>query len=109
MRFHPASYGLALVGAAVILAFQIPKILEHRAWAGGSDQTLGHVDQVINGRKITEVNYSYEVNGKKFTGGVTGGDFIEGTPEMVTYAKNDPSVSTILPREIDKLYITACI
>jgi hypothetical protein len=108
MRFHPASYGLALVGAAVVLAFQIGPIRNHAAWQHGTASVLGHVDNLSIGPKVTEVDYSYEVNGKHYTGENFGKVLIQG-PQEVTYTLENPAVSSIQPEEVGRLYTTACI
>ena len=109
MRFQPAAHGLAVLVAAVILPFQIPRILANRDWAAGTARTMGHIDKMIIGPRISEVRYSYKVNGKRYTGSDTGEVFLEGTPEWVTYAKSKPAVATLMPDQMGGIYVVSWI
>jgi hypothetical protein len=95
---------------AVAGGFQVPTLLQHAAWAGERATVMGHIDRIVIGRKIMETFYSYSVDGRDYTGEVVDANgFVEGTPETVTYAKSNPGVSTIVPSEIEKLYVTSVV
>jgi hypothetical protein len=110
LKINPQWHFLAFVAAAVVVGLRAGAILEHGAWAGGSETVTGRIDDIQASRKIRVVRYSYQVDGKPYTGEITDRNaFIENVPATVTYAKSNPAVSTLQPEKIESIYITSLI
>jgi len=108
-RFEPAWYGLAVVLAAIVLFLRVPDILTARALSSGTSSVMGKIEDIQQTRGRTPlavIRYSYEVDGKPFTGEVSmrrSKWSVEGMPVNVTYAQSNPAKSTVIPEEIQSI------
>jgi len=105
---------VSLILLVVVVAFRMGTILEHTAWSGGKETTMGHMDDVqrsfVNKRYMYTMKYSYSVDGKPYSGEfIDAREFPAYGPVDVTFAKSNPAVSTILPGEIDSKFRTSII
>jgi hypothetical protein len=110
LKIDPQWHLLALIAAAVVVGLRAGTILEHQAWSGGRSTVMGHIEDIAASRRIRIVRYSYDVDGKPYKGEITDRNaYMEGMPAMVTYAKNNPAVSTLQPEKIESLYINSVV
>jgi len=105
---------LALLLLGVVLIFRGPSILQHQAWSGGKATTPGRIDRSamsrVKARDYYTIEYSYEVAGRRHTGELVTTTNMGGPGSTtVTYAKSDPSVSTLQPEKVDSIYRVSVI
>ena len=102
------SYWLALLLIVVVCGFAYDRIATHSAWVGGTATVMGFIDRVDNSTKARVIHYSYDVGGRHYRGDETSWtEFDDYGPVTVTYAKSDPSVSSILPATVQSKYVTS--
>ncbi len=109
-----AGLAISLAILAIVLYFRGPSILQHQAWAGGRETTLGHLERndraIVKYRAYYTVGYKYRVADKPYENEfITTRDFGVPGPVTVTYAKSDPAVSTLLPDTIDSVFRVSVI
>lgn len=110
LKINPQWHVIAVLAAIVVVGFRAGTILSHAAWSSGKDVTLGKIDDIQESHRVRVIRYSFRVNGVEFTGEETGGKrFLKGLPAMVTYAKSEPSVSTLFPEDIENRYRTSLL
>ena len=110
LKVNPQWHVIAILAAIVVVGFRVGTILSHGAWSSGRETTLGKIDDVQESRRVRVVRYSYNVNGKHYTAEETSRmRFLVGIPARVTYAKSDPSVSTLFPEDLEKRYQTSLL
>ena len=110
MRFNIQYHVLAIIAAVVVCLLRSGDIRDYAAWQGGSATTRGRIDDIAATRQVRIIKYIYTVDGKAHTGEIyskTG--FVEGGTALVTYAKSDPSVSTLQPEKTQGIYRTSLI
>ena len=109
-QINPQWHVIAILAAIVVVGFRAGTILSHGAWSGGKETTLGKIDDIQASRRVRVIRYSYRVSEKQYTGEETDRErFLEGIPVRVTYAKSDPSVSTLFPEVIETRYQTSLL
>jgi hypothetical protein len=101
---------LAVVIALVVVGLRSRTIMEHQAWSDGSATVQGRVEDIQASRQVRVIRYSYNVHGQEYRDEITDKTaFSEGFPVTVTYAKKDPSISTLQPEKIGSIYVTSLI
>lgn len=110
MKMSIANHVGLLVICGAVIGLQVKPILSHAAWSGGKATVMGHIDNIFMAKRVRFIDYSYSVDNQQYQGeNSNGSDFSPGMPATVTYAKNDPSVSTLYPQAIDSRYMTALV
>src|SRR5687767_9027336 len=110
LQISPQWHVIAILAAVVVVGFRAGTILSHGAWSKGKDTTMGRIDDIQASRRVRVIRYSYSVNGKHYTGEETGREqLLEGVPARVTYARSDPSVSTLSPEALESRYQTSLL
>jgi hypothetical protein len=112
MRFNIQYHVLAIIAAVVVCLLRSGDVRDYAAWRGGSETTTGRIDDIgnIQRSQVRVIKYIYTVDGKAHTGeDYSSAGFVEGGTTTVTYAKSDPSVSTIQPERTDGIYRTSLI
>ena len=110
LKVNPQWHVIAILAAVVVVGFRAGTILSHSAWSSGKETTQGKIEDIQESRRIRVIRYSYRVNGAPFSGEETARKrFLVGLPATVTYAKGDPSVSTLSPEHIEGRYQTSLL
>ena len=90
--------------ALLVIGFLLKRFDDHRAFMQGTEEVMGHVDDIQATTKLRTIFYSYEVGGQQFHGQYSDRHrFIIG-PQWVIYAKSRPSLSTLDTADIESAY-----